>query len=138
VDYIKINIIIIIIIIVETSHLSHSLLYKSLKDFLDHPVFTFLGFNNIFSEINVVSLEFSPQPGGPLICIHVPQLYPQERGYFCYTTGSGSMSYSSPGKTVKCRSSTIKSSGTGVGNEVDKSHFAPVTSSYRLSNNWAK
>jgi hypothetical protein len=41
----------------------------------DHPVFTCLDFVTIFFlQSKVVSLASNPQPGGPGLCIYVPQL----------------------------------------------------------------
>jgi hypothetical protein len=54
--------------------LSHSIPYKILPDLLDHPVFTSLDFATvIFLQSKVVSLASNPQPGGPGLCIYVPQ-----------------------------------------------------------------
>jgi hypothetical protein len=41
---------------------------------LDNPVFTSLDFTTIIILQNqVVNLAFNPQPGGPGLCIYVPQ-----------------------------------------------------------------
>jgi hypothetical protein len=53
--------------------------FKSLFSFpgyreLDHPVFNSLDFWTVFFlQSKVISLASNPQPGGPGLCIHVPQ-----------------------------------------------------------------